>query len=112
MTIVQLLEEMEARQASDVFITVGKKPSLRIFGKLTDAGNELVTIEDFQSFFEQHLPPNLTATLQLDRDLDIGVSLSDDNRFRLNLFFQRGNYSIVARRVPSGALDLGNYRHS
>jgi twitching motility protein PilT len=41
-----------------------------------------------------------------ERDVDLGVSLTDTERFRLNLSYSRGKPGLAIRRVPSGALDF------
>ena len=55
---------------------------------------------------EEFLPPLTFERLKKERDLDLGFSLSIDERFRLNLGFEQGAISIVARKVPSGALQF------
>ena len=58
------------------------------------------------TFFRDYLPANVPARLAERRDLDIGVSLAETERYRLNLYYQTGRLSAVARRVPSGALSF------
>ncbi len=110
--IIEQLEKMEAQNASDVFITVGGKISMRILSKITEVSDQIVTQEDFELFFKEHLPANLREAIETDRDLDIGISLSENNRYRLNVFYQKSQLSLVARRVPSGAKELTAYRQS
>jgi len=95
---------MEAKKASDLFISVGKKPCMRVMRKLEIVDAEVIVRGDFETFLKEHLPPGTTERLAEKRDLDIGLSLPDKGRFRLNLSFERGNMSTAIRRVPSGAL--------
>ena len=104
--IVALFREMEKRQASDLFITQGRKPYARIFGQIEEIDEHEVRQEDLMKFFASSLPPGLPERLATERDLDVGMSLSEADRFRLNLFFQKGRMAMVVRRVPLGQLSF------
>ena len=50
--IVELLQQMESVQASDLFVTVGKRPSLRRYGSIAELGEaEVICEQDFLIFF-------------------------------------------------------------
>ena len=104
MDILELCRSMNERQASDLFITVGKRPAMRILGTIQEAADDPVGTPDVLRFFAEHMPPGLAERLEHDRDMDIGISISDTDRFRLNLSYQKGLLAIAIRRVPSGAL--------
>ena len=106
MEIIDLLGRMQADDASDLFVAVGKVPAQRIYGKVTPIAESATTQGDFDRFLDAHFPPQLKDRLAAERDLDIGLSVSAESRFRLNLFHQKGLLAFVARRVPSGALDF------
>ena len=111
MKIIDLLNEMRQKNASDVFVTVGKTPSMRILGQIQAIDESPIGKQDFVQFFNEFLPPNFPDRLEQERDVDIGISLSDTERFRLNIFYQKGQIAMVARRVPSGALSFSELRH-
>jgi twitching motility protein PilT len=107
--IVELLQRMEAEEASDLFLTEGKVPSLRRYGTVTEmTGQDEVNEGDMIAFFHDHLPPGIVDRVEEERDLDIGISLSDSERYRLNIFYQKGLLSLVVRRVPSGELEFAD----
>lgn len=106
MNIAELCLSMDSRGASDLFITSGKSPSARIDGAMSAASTEPVDDASILSFLEQYLPSGLVSRWDSLRDLDLGVSLTDSDRFRLNLSFQRNRRCMAIRRVPSGALDF------
>ena len=110
MKIIDLLKQMHDNNASDLFMTIGKPPSTRIFGEIKTMESAPVEKQGFLEFFKEFLPPNFHDRLETERDLDVGVSLSTTERFRLNLFYQKGLISMVARRVPSGALSFSELR--
>ena len=105
MQIVELLRAMEDRNASDLFVSVNKRPHYRIMRSLVEADPDTVTDEQFREFLGSHLPAETVERLENNRDLDIGVSL-EDSRFRFNIYYQKGELAMVVRRVPSGALSF------
>ena len=102
---------MRENKASDLFVTVSKTPSMRIVGQVQGIDEDAISKQDFLQFFNEFLPPNFSNRLEHERDVDIGISLSDSERFRLNLFYQKGQIGMVARRVPSGALSSSELGH-
>lgn len=106
MTLPDLLNEMERKGASDLFLTIGQPPRLRVLGQLEEADGAPVDEETLTDFLSNTLPPHAFDQFREQRDLDIGISLSETQRFRLNLFFQRGAMGLAARRVPLGNLDF------
>ncbi len=110
MKIIELLHQMEEHQASDLFLTVNKKPAMRVFGQVQMVSDQPLDHEDFTAFFQEYLPPSIQQRLEIERDMDIGISLTETDRYRLNLFYQKGNLSMITRRVPSGDLDFSQLR--
>jgi pilus retraction protein PilT len=106
MKILDLLNRMHAQNASDLFLSVGKPPTFRIAGRIEDPEGDPILLDDLREFLQTHLPSTLWERLPRERDLDVGVSLSSGQRYRLNFFYQKGQLSSAIRRVPSGALDM------
>ena len=105
--IYQLFLRMQEKQASDLFLTCGKKSFYRVFNDLVHEEDEdEITDTEFIEFFNDYLPANTQDKLILERDLDIGISINEGERYRLNLYFQKGRMAMVVRRVPLGNLDL------
>ncbi len=103
--IVRLCSSMDAMKASDLFLSVGRRPAMRIAGAIQELQEPPLTNDDVRAFFERHLPLSVTSRFEEMKDLDLGVSLPPLGRFRLNLSYQRGNVSMAIRRIPSGAVD-------
>ncbi|MDT8391226.1 MAG: PilT/PilU family type 4a pilus ATPase [Lentisphaeria bacterium] len=106
MDIKELFHLMVKRGASDLFLTAGKPPTLRLPGALERLEGPAVTGEAITSFIAESLPSGIVARLEKERDLDIGLSLSDTERYRLHLGYEKGRVSMTVRHVPSGALDM------
>ncbi|MBX3170268.1 MAG: PilT/PilU family type 4a pilus ATPase [Candidatus Eremiobacteraeota bacterium] len=107
-----LLQAMVERQASDLFVSVGRTAAMRRDGQLVECPDGLVERSDFEAFLANALTPAARARFEQDGDLDVGYSSEavSSARFRLNFHRQRGQMGLVARCLPSGQLllaDLG-----
>ena len=108
--IAQLLLAMGDREASDLFLTTGRKPRYRIAGIVEVQDLPPLSEADFSAFTQQHLSPLLRRKFDETHDLDVGVSLRPTERFRINFLYEKSRPGLVARRVPSGALSFDSLR--
>ena len=108
--IVALFHRMQALAASDLFLTEGKRPFVRVYGQIQPLDEPEVTRAEFHDFLVTRLAPGVADRLDQQLDLDVGFSLSETDRFRLNLCFQKGRLTMVARRVPLGSLSFEQLR--
>ena len=101
-----------ARQgASDLHISVGKKPTLRIDGVLIGLQKEaILTPEDTQGLVLSMLTPEQKEKMLKYGDLDISFSFEDKARFRVNAFFQRGYMSAALRLINAEIKTLEQLR--
>jgi twitching motility protein PilT len=105
MTIETLLAQMLAANASDLFVTEGKKPAIRVNGRIEVLATATEVVPDaMTTFLAGLLTAKGMATYKNSGDLDVGYSLPSGQRFRLNLYRQQGRQSLVARSLPSGAM--------
>ena len=102
--IDRMLGSMEQWEASDLFITAGKAPAIRVHGVVQRLKAEPTTTADVMEWMEQCIPRRAVVSFKETFDLDTGYSLSDGRRFRLNLSMQKGDITLVARALPSGEL--------
>ncbi|PIR04954.1 MAG: type IV pili twitching motility protein PilT, partial [Candidatus Liptonbacteria bacterium CG11_big_fil_rev_8_21_14_0_20_35_14] len=92
-----------ARQgASDLHIAVGRKPTLRVDGKLLSLEQEQILTPDAAS----GLVSAMLTKEQLDyfirnRQYDFSYTYQDKARFRVNVYFQRGYMSAALRLIPA-----------
>src|SRR5262245_65280268 len=95
MSIDSLLEQMVARGASDLHVSVGSPPALRVRGHIYRIdGFEPLSAEDSRTLLYQILSSERQKHFELNRQLDFAYSIPGLARFRVNIYFQRG--SIVA----------------
>ncbi len=86
-------------QASDLHLKVGQPPKLRIFGELKNTTGEILTSERIEQLVHEILSDAQKAFLLEHGTLDFAHQYGEFDRFRVNVFRQRGNMSFVARRV-------------
>ena len=96
-----LLEEMIERDASDLHITAGERPKLRIDGDITNSKNEYVlTPKDTLQLAYSVLTENQKKRFEMDDELDYSFGIANLARFRGNCFKQRRCVSMVIRQIP------------
>lgn len=88
-------------KASDIHITTGLEPTLRIHGKLNKLGNTPIRSEDVNSFVRHVLKNKDIETLEAKGEVDLSYSIPNLARFRVNVFRQKGNYAMVFRVIAS-----------
>jgi twitching motility protein PilT len=96
-----LLEEMIERDASDLHVTAGERPKLRIDGEITNSNLEFVmTPKDTLQLAYSVLTENQKKRFEMDDELDFSFGIQNLARFRGNCFKQRGCVSMVIRQIP------------
>ena len=88
-------------QASDVHLKVGQTARLRLFGDLKSTKGEPFEKEELAEMIFELLSKEQREMFTEDSTLDFAYEYNDDHRFRVNVFMQRTNVSLVARRVDS-----------
>ena len=95
---------MSDEAASDLYICEGKLPAMRVHGDVRTVGVSPTSKPQMMSLLDRVLVGTAKGRFERSGDLDVGYSLEDGRRFRLNVARQQGRLSVVARAVPSGAL--------
>ena len=96
-----LLEEMIERDASDLHITAGERPKLRIDGDITNSNIDFVmTPKDTLQLAYSVLTENQKKRFEMEDELDFSFGIQNLARFRGNCFKQRGCVSMVIRQIP------------
>jgi len=97
----QLLEEMIERDASDLHITAGERPKLRIDGDITNSNvDHTLTPKDTLQIAYSVLTENQKKRFETEDELDFSFGIQNLARFRGNCFKQRGCVSMVVRQIP------------
>jgi twitching motility protein PilT len=100
-TTTDLLRALaETPGASDLILTVGKEPQLRIYNEVLPlADHPVLGPEDTERLCLAVLSEEQKARFRADREFDCSLELEGIGRFRVNVFMQRGSVGLVARIV-------------
>src|SRR5689334_8260749 len=106
-----LLEEMVARNASDLHLTAGERPKLRVDGDIVNASWEgTLAPRDTLALAYSVLTDNQKKRFEMEDELDFSFGIQQLARFRGNVFKQRGCVSAAIRQIPfsvKSIADLG-----
>ena len=106
-SIDDLLEQMVARGASDLHLTVGSKPAIRVNGRIERLEEiEVLAPEDTQQLLYQILSSEQQKNFEIKRQLDFAHSVPGLARFRVNVYFQRGSLGGAFRLIPEAIKTL------
>jgi twitching motility protein PilT len=95
------LSELWERNATDLLITVGAPPLMRIDGRLTPVtGGTPLGPDDLERIVGTVLGEDLSRVLDTDREVDFSFTWRDRGRLRANAFHQQGNVAISLRLIP------------
>src|SRR5436190_20682684 len=100
-SIDDLLEQMVTRNASDLHLSVGAPPAVRVRGRverLPDYGT--LTAEDTQHLLYRIMSSEQQKNLEIKRQLDMSHSIPGLARFRVNVYFQREALGAAFRLIP------------
>jgi twitching motility protein PilT len=97
----ELLEEMIKRDASDLHITAGERPKVRVDGEIVNSNVEhVLTPKETLQIAYSVLTDNQKKRFENEDELDFSFGIQNLARFRGNCFKQRGCVSLVVRQIP------------
>jgi twitching motility protein PilT len=97
----QLLEKALELGASDLHVSVGSRPYVRLNTVLQPLPDtDLLAIDDIEFFLSQILDQDQRQILEVNKELDFSISLGAKSRFRVNAFYQKGYPSVALRVIP------------
>ncbi|UCC44300.1 MAG: type IV pilus twitching motility protein PilT [Candidatus Zixiibacteriota bacterium] len=101
MSLRELLEQMLSMGASDLHLTAGSPPVVRIDGKLQRLPNmDLLTAEHTKKLAYSMLNEKQKLKFEQTWELDFSFGVESMSRFRANMFMQRGNVAVSLRQIP------------
>ena len=102
--IDRLLDVMVKQDASDLHITVGRPPTVRLNGRLRNMQTKVLDADDTMALMKSITPEKNQAEFQEKGGTDFGFSFSEAARFRVSVFRQKGNVAMVLRLIPNRLL--------
>ncbi len=104
--IDRILETCIRRGASDIHLTVGRPPVLRLHGHLRSLETKVLEPEDTVALMKSITPDRNQQEIQEEGGTDYGFAFGDAGRFRVSVFRQKANLAIVLRLIPSKLLSF------
>lgn len=90
------------QQASDLHISVGHPPTLRVIGRLVPLVKmKKILPEDSQGLAFELMHEDQRQRFLQQKEIDFSYNFEDKDRFRVNIFFQKGNISAALRLIPA-----------
>ncbi|MBL8729984.1 MAG: type IV pilus twitching motility protein PilT [Planctomycetes bacterium] len=102
----ELLNLMVQRGGSDLHISVGAPPKIRIDGKLVDTEYEPLMPESTKKLVYSVISPDQVAKFEKNLEIDFSFGVANLGRFRTNAFIQRGSVAAVLRVIPFEVYDF------
>lgn len=96
----ELLEQMVKMDASDLHLTVGSPPVVRVDGKLQRLKYDRLNGEHIKKLAYSMLSEKQKLKFEQASELDFSFGIESMSRFRCNMFMQRGNIAVVLRQIP------------
>tara|TARA_B100000674_G_scaffold221021_1_gene181174 strand:+ start:41 stop:1177 length:1137 start_codon:yes stop_codon:yes gene_type:complete len=104
----RLLQTVVDKGASDLHITAGTPPQLRINGELVPLRTPALTPEDTQHLAESVISDSQREKFYETAELDLSFRFTESTRFRANFFFQKMAVGGVLRIIPSRTMPLAD----
>src|SRR5690349_14031546 len=96
-----LLKAMVAKKASDLFITAGFPPAIKLDGKMTPVANQQLTPQHTADLASAMMNDKQAAEFEATKECNFAISPAGIGRFRVNAFVQQGSIGMVLRTITS-----------
>ncbi len=97
--IISIMVKAQQLKASDIHFTVGRPPVIRVRGELVAYGEELLTPEESQAICYGLMTPEKQQIFEEKGEVDFSWSLPSTNRYRVNVYRQRGSCTAALRMI-------------
>lgn len=101
MNLQPYLKVMSEQQASDMYFTTGAPVTVRIEGKMRPVGKSMLAPGMTKKLAYDLLTPAQIHEFEERLELNMGMSYTDLGRFRINMYLQRGEVSMVIRYIKA-----------
>jgi twitching motility protein PilU len=96
-----LLRLMVSKNGSDLFITAGFPPAIKIDGKVTPVSNQALTSTHSLELARAIMNDKQAASFELTKECNFAISPGDLGRFRVSALIQLGNVAMVLRTITT-----------
>lgn len=105
--IIDLLKLMKKNHASDLFITAGFPPAMKIDGKLTPVSKLVINSMQTREIARSIMNDKQSAEFDANSECNFAIGVTAVARFRVNAFVQRGSVGLVFRTINTKIPELG-----
>ena len=99
--VFDLLRLMIGKKASDMFITAGFPPAMKIDGKMTPVSQQVLSAQQAREIARSVMNDKQTAEFDASNECNFAIGLQGVARFRVNAFVQRGSVGMVFRTITT-----------
>ncbi len=99
--ILDYLIKMGQNKASDLYLTVGTKPTMRVEEKMVPASEAVLTIQNIEGILSAMLTNRQKREFDGTNELNTALDMGEHGRFRVNVMKQRQQPALVIRRIVS-----------
>ncbi|HQN65855.1 MAG TPA: PilT/PilU family type 4a pilus ATPase [Methylophilus sp.] len=99
--VFDLLRLMLSKKASDMFITAGFPPAMKIDGKMTPVSNQVLTAQQAREIARSIMNDKQAAEFDATNECNFAIGIPSVARFRVNAFVQRGSVGLVFRTITT-----------
>jgi twitching motility protein PilT len=104
--IDKLLQTVVSQGASDLHISVGQPPVVRLHGRMRKLETKVLSSEDTTALMKSIAPDRCQTEPQEVGGSDFGFAFGSAARFRVSIFKQKGNVGMVLRQIPNKFLTM------
>tara|TARA_B110000438_G_scaffold296127_1_gene340319 strand:- start:1243 stop:2301 length:1059 start_codon:yes stop_codon:yes gene_type:complete len=103
-----LLKLMSTENASDLHLSIGSPPRIRINGNLKPIEGDKLIPEQIEILLKEYLNEDKIQKIKNGKELDFTIGIPGLSRYRVNAFKQRGNLVATFRRLPFDIPNIQN----
>lgn len=99
MELHEMLHKMSAIKGSDLYLSTGSRPMVRVNNKLLAISEESLKVNEVKNLAYSQLNSEQISVFENKLEQNLAISLSGLGRFRVNIFVQRGEVAMVIRNI-------------
>jgi twitching motility protein PilU len=104
--MLDLLKLMLQKNASDLFITVGFPPAMKIDGKMTPVSKQVLTADNAKSLTYSVMNDRQLKEFESTKECNFAIAPPNVGRYRCNAYIQQGHPGLVLRTITTDVPDL------
>ncbi|HEY1180938.1 MAG TPA: PilT/PilU family type 4a pilus ATPase [Rhodocyclaceae bacterium] len=106
----QLLSNMVSRKGSDLFITSGFPPAIKVDGKMTPVTQQVLTQQHTLELARAIMNDKQAADFEASKECNFAINPAGIGRFRVNAFVQQGRVGLVLRTINTSIPEIDDLK--